>query len=850
VSGFQAPVNPSEARRLTVRIAPEAIPRLPVFGWAAYRGGQRSDTPCLLDSPGLLFTTSGRAAIALALKALGVGSGDRVLVPTYHCPTMVAPAVHVGARPVFYPLRSSGADLAFLTALDLTHVRALIATHYFGLPQPMSELRSFCDRHGIALIEDCAHALFGVSDGRRIGTWGDFAIASLTKFFSVPEGGCLIVNRPGLAIPRLARRSAKDQIKSLIDVLELGVRYRRMPGLNDALGFLFALRRRPRAGGALGLEPVDVDLEEGDEAVDEFDSEHAHARLAYPARLVVRSVSWSRIVRRRREHYRLLAERFAGIRGARVPWPSLPDSAVPYVFPLWVDEPDGAYYAFKATGVPVFRWDRLWAGTPFLPGDEGYSWSRHILQFPCHQELSTADLDWLVGKIRDVLGGKRAPAAPVRSAAPAVARGTGSGNRVLMIAFHFPPLAGSSGIQRTLRFAQHLPALGWQPIVLTAHPRAYETTSDDLAADIPREAIVRRAFALDASRHLAIRGRYPAIAARPDRWISWWLGAVPEGLRLIRQYRPDVIWSTYPIATAHAIGATLARRSGLPWIADFRDPMAQEGYPADPLTWRRFAAIEARAIREAALSVFAAPGAARMYRERYPDVAAERLRVIPNGYDDETFAAAAARLVGRRRPLVEGRITLLHSGIVYPSERDPVPLFTALRRLVDRGAIDPEGVRVRFRAPGHDAYLARLVAEHRLESLIEIAPSVPYREAIEEMLLADALLILQASNCNDQVPAKLYEYARAGRPVLALTDPAGDTAAGMRSFGLDAIAPLDSVEGIERALPAFLAAVKSGTARRPERRAVAAASRRARSQELLALLEEVSTRSLVRQDGP
>jgi glycosyltransferase involved in cell wall biosynthesis len=320
-------------------------------------------------------------------------------------------------------------------------------------------------------------------------------------------------------------------------------------------------------------------------------------------------------------------------------------------------------------------------------------------------------------------------------------------------------------------------------------------------------------------------------------------------LRLIRQHRPDAIWSTYPIATAHAIGATLARRSGLPWIADFRDPMAQDGYPADPRTRRRFVEIEARAIHEAALSVFAAPGAARMYRERYPDVAADRVRVIANGYDDETFVAAEMRLAGRRRPLVEGRVTILHSGIVYPSERDPVPLFTALRRLLDRGAIDPASVRIRFRAPGHDAYLARLAAEQRLESLIEIAPSVPYREAIEEMLLADALLVLQASNCNDQVPAKLYEYARAGRPILALTDPAGDTAAAVRSFGLDAIAPLDSVEAIERALPTFLAAVKAGAARLPDPRAVAAVSRRARSQELLALLKEVSSPSVVQRDG-
>ena len=74
--------------------------------------------------------------------------------------------------------------------------------------------------------------------------------------------------------------------------------------------------------------------------------------------------------------------------------------------------------------------------------------------------------------------------------------------RILMIAYHFPPLAGSSGIQRTLRFVQHLPSLGWQPLVLSADPRAYEKTSDDLMADVPPSTVVRRAFALDTARHL------------------------------------------------------------------------------------------------------------------------------------------------------------------------------------------------------------------------------------------------------------------------------------------------------------------------------------------------------------
>ncbi|MBX3638145.1 MAG: glycosyltransferase, partial [Rubrivivax sp.] len=125
--------------------------------------------------------------------------------------------------------------------------------------------------------------------------------------------------------------------------------------------------------------------------------------------------------------------------------------------------------------------------------------------------------------------------------------------RLLMVAYHFPPLAGSSGIQRTLRFVQQLPRFGWQPMVLTTQARAYEKTSDDLLPEVPDGTLVCRAFALDTARHLSIGGRYPGRLARPDRWITWRFDAVRQGLRLIREHRPDAIWSTYPIATAHRI---------------------------------------------------------------------------------------------------------------------------------------------------------------------------------------------------------------------------------------------------------------------------------------------------------
>src|SRR5690349_21294936 len=132
-------------------------------------------------------------AIALALRALQIRPGDKVLVPTYHCPTMIAPVVQCGAQPMFYPVTASGdVDLKWLQRTTLAGARALLATHYFGIPQPMSGLRAFCDAQRIALIEDCAHAFFGVSEGVPLGSLGDMAIASLPKFFPVSEGGLIV----------------------------------------------------------------------------------------------------------------------------------------------------------------------------------------------------------------------------------------------------------------------------------------------------------------------------------------------------------------------------------------------------------------------------------------------------------------------------------------------------------------------------------------------------------------------------------------------------------------------------------------------------------------------------------
>ncbi len=407
-----------------------------------------------------------------------------------------------------------------------------------------------------------------------------------------------------------------------------------------------------------------------------------------------------------------------------------------------------------------------------------------------------------------------------------------------MIAFHFPPLRGSSGIQRTLKFAQYLPALGWTPLVLSAHPRAYSNKGDDQLRDIPQEVIVRRCFALDTARHLAFKGRYPRFFALPDRWVAWLLGAVPAGLKLIRSCRPEVIWSTHPIATAHLIGYCLHRLSGIPWVADMRDPMTEATYPADPLMRRVWQWIENKAVLNCSKVVCATPGAVKTYQARFPHVPASRFALIENGFDEENFAEAEAQPALAER--ADAAFVLVHSGVIYPCERDPNPFFQALAGLREQGTISDESFKVVLRATGHDAHVRELIEQYGIGGMVSLAPHVAYRDALQEMITADGLLILQAANCNHQVPAKLYEYLRAGRPILALTDPAGDTAATLRNAGVDTIAPLDSKDAIMQELSRFLDLARNNGAPIASAETVRANSRRARTGVLAALLDEVS----------
>jgi hypothetical protein len=116
---------------------------------------------------------------------------------------------------------------------------------------------------------------------------------------------------------------------------------------------------------------------------------------------------------------------------------------------------------------------------------------------------------------------------------------------------------------------------------------------------------------------------------------------------------------------------------------------------------------------------------------------------------------------------------------------------------------------------------------------------MPYGEALNEMLRADGLLLMQGANCNEQIPAKLYEYFRARRPILGLADPSGDSGRTMQHQGLVHIAALENAEAIEAAFTAYLRSVRPDSPPTTPKSSLDVMSRRGRARQLAALLDAV-----------
>ncbi|MEM7468152.1 MAG: glycosyltransferase [Pseudomonadota bacterium] len=329
---------------------------------------------------------------------------------------------------------------------------------------------------------------------------------------------------------------------------------------------------------------------------------------------------------------------------------------------------------------------------------------------------------------------------------------------------------------RTLAFSRDLTELGWQVTVLTSALVGQESQDSKNQQLIPDGVKVIRTYALDSASAFSIRGRYPDLFEWPDRYISWAISATISGYVHIKRHATDIIFSTYPIASAHLAAYWLAKSTRKPWIADFRDPMLMKDHPDTKLRRRAHKWVEQRTIKQCTKAVVTNDNAKQHYIGKYPEKNPLDFHVIENGYDEALFDNALDGQHHESLSVSANQIKILHSGTMYPNHRDPRYLFEALKKIAPKLSDTGKSLEVVLRATGYDEYYASLIAQYGLGEHVKLAEPVGYVESLKEMLNSDLLLLIQGESCNDQIPAKLYEYLRSGRPILALTHPDGATA--------------------------------------------------------------------------
>lgn len=302
------------------------------------------------DAP-LRYVRLGRHALYHALKGLGVGAGDDVLVPSFICKELLSAIHALGARPLFYAV--SGSLGLGAAERDLPPAKAIVAVNFFGFPQDLAPFRAYCARTGAYLVEDNAHGLFGRdAQGRYLGTRGDVGIFSPRKSLDVTGGGALVVNDPRLA-PRFDlvttySPSPVSRSRRLKGLFRASVDY---VGIGPVRLFIRLSRflRRLRTGRAIPVSSPESEfsLPPDDGAPDDLAEQFSH-------------VDAEAEIARRRELYEWLHASLQP-QGVRAVFGSLPAGVIPYGYPMHLEpgqvEPVKRWLA--RYGLECFTWPDL-----------------------------------------------------------------------------------------------------------------------------------------------------------------------------------------------------------------------------------------------------------------------------------------------------------------------------------------------------------------------------------------------------------------------------------------------------------------------------------------------------------
>jgi hypothetical protein len=369
---------------------------------------------------------------------------------------------------------------------------------------------------------------------------------------------------------------------------------------------------------------------------------------------------------------------------------------------------------------------------------------------------------------------------------------------VLIFAYYYPPV-NASGSLRPGRFAKYLQRQGYRPEIVTPGVAGDQESCKGVHGTTP----VGNGGRLTKTAATLVRFLERTILPYSDQlpWVPYAIATAHS----VMQKRPiSVVFSTSPPVGTHLAAAWIKHKFGVPWIADLRDPLL--GNPCRTVRWAKAydTLLENVIIRYADTIITNTDNCMETLRLRYPRMT-EKIQLIWNGFDPEEAIQPLPI------PHRDHRV-LLHTGTLYGG-RHPSMLLESLKRMISKGSLDTQRLHLRLIGDlenSNDPWLeksdfANLVLAGWVECLNH---AVPLEEARREMGEADYLLLLDLNQLGTgtQVPGKLFEYIRIGRPILAFTVRESSTSRILAKAGIPHVCVYqsDSCDEVDRKVSAFL----------------------------------------------
>lgn len=363
--------------------------------------------------------------------------------------------------------------------------------------------------------------------------------------------------------------------------------------------------------------------------------------------------------------------------------------------------------------------------------------------------------------------------------------------RVLIITYYWPP-SGGSGVQRWLKFAKYLPEAGWEPVIFTPENPDFDLKDATLEKEISKDLEVIKFPIWEPYQLLdKLRGKKESHPGRlleqkeqsfiekaaiwlranflvPDPRIFWVKPSVKFLTELIESGQFQAIITTGPPHSMHLIGRELKRKTGVFWLADFRDPWSQweflDKLPMQNRVRQQHRRMEQEVLLEADVVTTISP----TFQQDLAELANRKISLLTNGFDPKDIPLGFSAREKRG-----GSLHLVYTGII-DSIRNPMPLLKAMREEFSK-----EIGEVKFTFVGKvSEYVKEQIAlDSWLSSHVHFAGYVSHQEVFGYYEKADALALIltNTKNAKGNIPGKLFEYIATTLPILALGDPEGDS---------------------------------------------------------------------------